>query len=103
MKFNALEKIANILQTLDRGQRCLLFIGVLVIIFLLDYFLFMGPLQMAPLQKLSPQIPIMADNIKKARGDIQKINVYQKQVEVMREKVEMINKKIRPKHEIPLL
>jgi Tfp pilus assembly protein PilO len=78
-------------------------LGIFVLFFLLDYFLIMNPFQIAPLQKLGPQIKTLSDDIKGAQGDIAKLKEYEKEAERQQMLLEEARMNLRSREEVPIL
>ena len=75
--------------------------GILIGIFLLDYFLIMQPFQIGPLIKLSPQINEKSKDLKQAKEDISKEGEYRSKVADLRKSMETVGQRVRSKEEIP--
>lgn len=87
---------------LEEKKRYYVLAGILLIIFLLDYFLIMQP-QLKTLMTLNPKITILAKDFKKAKEDIPRFHQYQQEVVKLREKKIAIGTKILAKEEIALV
>ena len=99
MKIEFFEKIKSALANLDEKNRYYIFGGILLFVFLLDYFLLMRP-QLGALAKLNPENKILSEEIQKAKDDIQQLTHYQKEVEKAKQKVEEVNLKVRSREEV---
>jgi Tfp pilus assembly protein PilO len=78
-------------------------LGIFILFFLLDYFLIMNPFQIAPLQKLGPQIKTLSEDIKTAQGDISKLKEYEKEADRQQSLLEEARMSLRSKEEVPIL
>ncbi len=96
------EKITTMFANLDEKNRYFLFIGILLFVFLLDYFILMGP-QLGALSKLNPDIKILLEDINKTKTDIQRLSSYQKEVVRAKATVEEANLKVRSREESPVI
>lgn len=76
--------------------------GLLVVIFLIYYFIIMRP-QLTTLRKLSPEISVLSQDLKKAKEDIQKLNEYQMQVDKLKTKTSGLSERIKTKEEVPVI
>lgn len=76
--------------------------GVLLVIFLVDYFLVMQP-QLRTLMKLTPKISMLTKDIAQAKMDFTHIDKYKKDILQLKEKLEMKGHQILSKDEIPLI
>lgn len=101
MKIN-IQKIFDFLANLDEKTRYGILIGVLLSVFLLDYLILMKP-QIDALSKISPEINILATDLKSVKEDIKKIESYKKEVVNMKVKVEEVNLRLRAKEEVSLI
>lgn len=103
------EKLAPVVQNikdkidnLDEKQMYYILIGALVFVFLLDYFILMRP-QLGTLNKISPEIKILKEDIEKAKTDIEKESFYRGEISRLQEEVDQANIKLRSKEEVPLI
>jgi len=96
------EKVRAKLSTIDEKQRLYIFIGVLLFFFLLDYFIMMRP-QLNTLQKISPEIDILSQDIVKAKEDVKNTDKYRAEVDQLKRKVADINQRVRMRAEVPLI
>lgn len=102
MKNNGLNKIFKKIEDIDEKQRYYIFIGLLVLVFLMDYFILMRP-QLKTLTKISPEIKVLSDTYKKANDDIKKLDEYENQVAGLKENLKTLSLKISSKDEVPLI
>ncbi|MCD4781481.1 MAG: type 4a pilus biogenesis protein PilO [Candidatus Omnitrophica bacterium] len=100
MKNEKLNKYVEMLQNIDEKNRYYLFIGVLLLIFLLDYFVFIGP-QLGTLMGLSPKISILNDDIQRVENDFKRIEDYRIQVKELKETLAEIRKNIKLREDVP--
>ncbi len=96
------EKISSIFLKVEGNNRYYVFIGVLVFVFLLDYFLLMSP-QLGALRKISPEIKTVSEDIRKAKADIDKLNSYKADLEKATEKFTEANLKVKSRDEISII
>jgi len=77
----------------------LITIGGLCIVFYLFPIQFQG----AALQALTPKVRDLGQDLENTRNNIQRIAQYQKELTQLKTKLDYINKKIKPKEELPAL
>jgi len=94
--------ISSKLTALDEKNRYYVLGGILLFIFLLDYFLIMQP-QLKTMMALNPKITILAKDFKRVKGDIPRYNQYQEEVLKLREKKMVSGTKILLKEEISMI
>ena len=87
---------------MNEKNRYYVLAGVLVIIFLIDYFVIMMP-QIRTLAVLNPKIVALSKDLRQARNDIKKINHYQNDVARLRNKMKTIGTTILSKEEVPAI
>ena len=63
----------------NEKTKMMIFIGILVSLLLLDYFVLMRS-QFATLSKISPENRVLAENIKKTKNDLLRLNDYRQKV-----------------------
>jgi type IV pilus assembly protein PilO len=78
------------------------FIGLLVLVFILDFFLLMHP-QISTLTKIGPEIEQLQKDIDKVKDDSGRINDYKKTVENLRSKADILNLSVKSKSEFPII
>jgi len=96
------EKIMKALPAIDEKNRNFILGGILLAIFLLDYFVVLQP-QLSTLNKLTPQIKILSEDLVRARTNIQRINQYRKQSRELEGKMDFINQGIKSKEEVSVI
>ena len=101
MKKDYSKAVSTLISNIDERYRYYIGGGVLLFLFLLDYFIIMGP-QLNNLTKMTPQFKLMEEDIQKAETDIQNKENYQKQVKDLSAKITEEDVKIRSKEEVPL-
>ncbi len=94
-----LDNILSQLPKVDEKNRNFLLGGVLIVIFLLDYFLVMSP-QLKTLRTLNPKISSLATDIKTAKEDIKKINQYRQEIAKLNEQQEKANRRVITNEEV---
>ena len=94
-----LENILNQLPKIDEKSRNFILGGVLILIFILDYFLVMGP-QLNTLRALNPKISALSSDIKTAKEGMAKINQYRQDIAKLNEKQEKANRRVITKEEV---
>lgn len=97
------KQLLTFFEKLDEPKRNFLYAGVILLFFMLDYFLFMGPLQVKPLKEISDKSKVLKEDIIKAENDIKRMNDYVKQVSDLKTEIEEINNRIKLKDETPLI
>lgn len=90
------------LKKLDPKYHYYLLGGVLLLVFLADYFLLLRPL-LGSLNKLSSQTAELRHNIEDAKTDIARIGQNRDQLEKIRNQVNEVKVKIRSAQEVPLI
>lgn len=90
------------LDNLNEKNRYYVLGGILILVFLLDYFVIMMP-QVKTLVVLNPKITTLSKDLKQARADIKGVNQYQAQVAQLREKMKMVGSNILAREEIPTI
>lgn len=75
---------------------------ILVCIFLLTYFVFTRP-QLDQLQKLTPEIKTLSDNLEKTQTNLRQINNYAKQVQTFKEEIQKIKGGVLTREDVPLI
>jgi len=99
MNEKILSKISSAVEKIDDKNRYYVFVGILLLVLLLDYFLLMSP-QLSALRKISPEINILATDIKKAKEDMAKLDSYKMDLQRMNEKFAEANLKVKSRAEI---
>ena len=102
MKKEIADKIAVIFDKVDGNNRYYVFVGLLLLIFLLDYFFLMSP-QLASLRKINPEIKIIADEINKTKSDMQKLDDYKNDLVSLTDRIEESNLKVKSRAEVPVI
>lgn len=97
-----LDVITDKLRKLDPKYHYILLGGVLLLVFLADYFLLLRPL-LGSLNKLSSQTAELQHNIQDAKTDIARIGQNRDQLEKIRNQVNEVKVKIRSAQEVPLI
>ncbi|MBF0478674.1 MAG: type 4a pilus biogenesis protein PilO [Candidatus Omnitrophica bacterium] len=101
-KVELLEKYRAFVENMDEKTRYYIFGGILLLVFLLCYFIFIHP-QLASLSKISPELDLVREDIKKLKNDRQQINQYKKQVADLTKDTEKLSLRIRPKEEVSVV
>jgi Tfp pilus assembly protein PilO len=96
------EKISSVLENLDDKQRYGIFAGILLFVFLLNFFVLMQP-QLTSLSKISPEIKTLKTDVKTATDNIARTSHYRGEVDRLRDGFERINFKIKKKEELPII
>jgi type IV pilus assembly protein PilO len=99
MNLKVPEQISSVFSKVDGKNRYFVFVGILLAVFLLDYFLLMRP-QLSALRKISPEIKSVSDNIKKAKEDIKKLKTYRADLQDVSEKFATANLKVKSRNEV---
>lgn len=102
MNAKIFDKISSVFEKVDGKNRYYVFIGILLAVFLLDYFLLMSP-QLSALRKISPEIDILSGDIKKAKEDMGKLDAYKSDLAQMNKKFDEANLKIKSREEIAII
>jgi len=96
------EQISSVVSKMDGKNRYYIFIGILVVVFLLDFFLLMNP-QLGALKKINPEIKTLSENIKKAKEDIERLNTYRASLEDISQKFSKANLRVKSRDEVSLI
>ncbi|MFT5386990.1 MAG: Tfp pilus assembly protein PilO [Candidatus Omnitrophota bacterium] len=94
--------ISSKLKAADQKTLYGIFGGVLFFIFLLDYFLIMGP-QIKTLTKLTPKISQLRGDIERTETNLLRLNEYRKQIKEYVVKIESLESQINRREELPLV
>lgn len=97
-----LDIIFDRLKKLDPKYHYYLLGGVLLLVFLADYFLLLRPL-LGSVNKLSSQTSELKHNLEDAKTDIARIGQNRDQLEKIRNQVNEVKVKIRSAQEVPLI
>lgn len=97
-----LDIIFDRLKKLDPKYHYYLLGGVLLVVFLADYFLLLRPL-LGSVNKMSSQTSELKHNIEDAKTDIARIGQNRDQLEKIRNQVNEVKVKIRSAQEVPLI
>jgi Tfp pilus assembly protein PilO len=92
---------AQMLNKLDINIRYGIFIAILLIILVLDFFIIIMPLQLNPIRKLDSDRQTLQQNIEKLKSDWTRIDQIKVSLQKNRMELEALNSKIRPVGEIP--
>ncbi len=96
------EKIIGILKKLEGKNIYYVFVGILVLFFLMDYFILMRP-QLVALSKIGAKVKVLSGNLGEVKIDIQRLNAYRDQSAQLRQDIKKENRKVKPKDDIPLV
>lgn len=99
---SSLDKISEIIPKLNEKNRYYILGGLLLVIFLVDYFLVMAP-QLGTLRVLNPKITLLATDIKTAEENNRMYHQYQLDQERLRDKIGIISQRIISKEEVPVI
>ena len=102
MKLKIVDQISAKFTNLDEKNRYYIFTGILVFVFLIDYFIIMHP-QLGTLSKLALDNKSLSEEIDDSKSEIQKLGLYKKQIERAEEKLKATSGKIRPREAVPLV
>lgn len=96
------DKISLVFEKIEGKNRYYVFIGILLFVFLLDYFVLMSP-QLAALRKITPEIRIVQDNIKKLKKDMQKLGVYRRDLKELNNKFDETNTMVKSRDDVSMI
>jgi len=96
------DQLSGILSKLDGKNRYYVFFGGLFVFLILDYFILMSP-QTATLIKIKTDRSTVLKNIKKAKLDIQNLNLYRSQIKQMKKDIDEVNLQVKSKDSVPLV
>jgi Tfp pilus assembly protein PilO len=88
---------------LDEKNRSYLLGGLCLLIFVADYFLILGPLQLKPLRNLSPKIQALQKDLKQAEQNIQGMEQFRQELQRLKGKWAELNAKVRTYDDIPVI
>ncbi len=97
-----LDTIFDRLKKLDPKYHYYILAGVLLMVFVLDYFFLLKPL-LGSLNKLNTQTSELRHNIQDAKTDMARIGQNRDQLEKIRNQVNEVKVKIRSAQEVPLI
>ena len=97
-----MNKVVAKLQDMEPKNWYYVFVAIIVVILVFDYFLLMKP-QLGTLSKMNPEIKVLSDNLKKAKDDIARITQYKTQVQDLKNKVDQLRLRVRTKQEVPFI
>ena len=103
MPINIPENITSKFPKVNEKNRNWIFGGILLAIFLGDYFLLMQPLQLRNLMKINSEIGVMQKDLAQGKTDIQRRAQYEEQLEELKAKKKMMANMILSEEEIPLI
>ena len=95
-------KISSFLLKVEGKNRYYIFIGILVFVFLMDYFLLMSR-QLSALRKINPEISLLSEDIKKVKNDMKKLDTYRADLEEISKKFEEANLKVKSRDEVSVI
>jgi Tfp pilus assembly protein PilO len=96
----ALDKVKTAMPVVDEKMIKYIIGGILLLVFLAWYFLVVQP-QLTALQKLSPEITELKQQIQQAKDDVQKMNLYQGQLNQLRAKAGGVESSVQSKEDVP--
>ena len=97
-----IQKISNIVAKINEKNPYYLIIGVMVLLLVVDFFLFMHP-QMKILMSLNPEITEMSRDIKTTENNIKRLPQYRTELTSLGAQIDVINEKIKSREEIPMI
>jgi len=97
-----LDKYLAKLQDMDQKNWYYMLAGLLILVFVLDYFILMKP-QLGTLAKINPEVKILSDNLKRTKTDIERIMEYKGQIQKLKEGVDALRLRVRTKQEVPIV
>ena len=99
---NPLDKISGLLPKIDEKNRYYILGGILVFIFLMDYFLVLQP-QLSTLRSINPKITLLEGDLNNARDNVKKTNQYEADLVKLREQLKAIERQVISKEEVPMV
>lgn len=93
--------LGQTLDKLDINIRYGIFIGILVIIFVLDFFIIIAPLQLNAIQKTGTDRQSLQQSIERLKSDLTRIDQMKISLDKNRKELDVLNAKIRSVGEIP--
>ncbi len=96
------EQISSKLEELDEKQRYYIFGGILVFIFLINFFVLMQP-QLNSLSKINPEIKTLKTDLKNVNNNLARLAQYRKEVDNLRINMDEVNEKVRKRGEVPII
>jgi Tfp pilus assembly protein PilO len=102
MKKDDLNKYISTLMNMDEKKLYGVLAGVLVLIFLADYFIIMRP-QLNALSTINADMEVKRQEIQKAKENIGKLEQYQEQVDDLQKTLDEMNASVKPIDEISLI
>ena len=102
MKVRIPTNLSGLLEKINEKNFHYIFIGALLLIFLLYYFVLIRP-QLNALWKIEPEIKTLTGNIKKAKDDTNNLQGYKNSVPNLQKSLRTLQAKVRQKHEVPII
>lgn len=102
MNVKIFDKLLSVSDKINEKNRLYIFIGILLSVGLLDYFILLKP-QLATLTKIIPETRMLAQDIKKLTEDIQKLEFYRHEAKRFKKQVEETNTQVSSKEEVSLI
>lgn len=99
---NVSEKISEFLKNAGNRTKYMIFGGILLFIFLLDYFLIMSP-QLSTLVKVSTKISTLAADIERTKNDMIRLPQYKTDIEKLKNELALLEQSIQPKEAVPII
>ena len=79
------DKISSWIESADDKQKIYIFWGIVFLVFVLDYFLVMGP-QIRTLTKINPEIKLLAEQLEKTNNDFKRVGQYREEIQRLPER-----------------
>ena len=102
MKTNPLHSVRELLGKIDPKYRYYVFGGIVLAVFLLDFFLLMQP-QITSLTKIGPKMKQLSTDFNKSKVDIKQIESYKKQLVEVETKSAELNFRLKAKENVPYI
>jgi Tfp pilus assembly protein PilO len=90
----------ELLSKIDEKNRYYILGGVLIVVFLLDYFFVMQPLQINPLTKLLAENRVVQDELRDARNDTKQMAQFKEEVKKLKIRAQIENEKVLSSKEV---
>ena len=97
-----LDKLTQYIPKIDEKNQYYFLGGILLVIFLLDYFIMMQP-QLATLRTINPKISLLITDIKSAQENMEKLESYQNDAKQLTQKVSVASEQILTNDEVPVI
>lgn len=97
-----MSKFSEKLQEFDEKQFTMILWGIVVFVFVLNYFVVLGP-QIKKFMELTPAIKKRSEEIAKTNNDLQRVQQYRKNTQELQDQIKEANANVTNKTDVPLI